>query len=208
MLAGIFILTTQKHSYTIMLDPAIFASFESHIAQKKWYRHLAQRAGVSIILSYQEQELHFLMMQRAHHKGDPWSGQMAFPGGKQDLGDSNITDTALRESFEEMGIKREAIQRIGRLSDILARPYRPMKKPMVVSPLIFKQVHNFAPVLNEEVADWLWLPVSYFQDSNNRQSMTIEKAGLKHDLPCYDFKGKRIWGLSLLMIDELVDILR
>lgn len=181
--------------------------FKQHTPDKKWYRHLAQRASVSIILSTQQSELSFLMMQRAHYEGDPWSGQMAFPGGKQDDGDKNITETAQRESLEEMGIRHNDIQRIGRLSDILARPYRPMKKPMVVSPIVFQQVNDFTPEVNNEVADWLWLPISHFQDPSHRKSMSIEKAGLNHELPCYDFKGKRVWGLSLLMIDELVSLI-
>ena len=173
-------------------------------ANKKWYRQLAQRASVCIILAEKNQSLHFLMMQRASHEGDPWSGQMAFPGGKQDPEDANITITAEREAFEELAIENSAITRIGRLSDILARPYRAMKKPMVVSPIIFKAEHIFTPKGNAEVADWLWLPVSHFQDIKKRQNMTINKAGLEHQLPCYDIQGKRVWGLSLLMIDELI----
>lgn len=190
-----------------MLDAKLDLQLKQHCPEKKWYRHLAQRASVCIILSSKNDQLYVLMMQRASHEGDPWSGQMAFPGGKQDLSDKNITQTALRESFEEMGIAEVDIQRIGRLSDILARPYRPMKKPMVVSPIIFQQLNHFTPSVNHEVADWLWLPLSHFQDRSNRKSMTIEKAGLEHELPCYDFAGKRIWGLSLLMIDELIEVL-
>jgi 8-oxo-dGTP pyrophosphatase MutT (NUDIX family) len=184
--------------------PDISPPLLEYCAQKKWYRHLAQRAGVSIILATKNQQTCLLMMQRATHADDPWSGQMAFPGGKQDGGDPSITATALRESYEEMGIPADSIIRIGRLSDILARPYRAMKRPMVVSPLIFKQRHNFTPQLNHEVADFVWIPLSFFLDSRNRESMKIEKAGLEHDLPCYTFKGKRVWGLSLMMIDELI----
>ena len=176
-------------------------------ADKKWYRQLAQRASVCIILAEKKQSLHFLMMQRAIHENDPWSGQMAFPGGKQDPQDIHITMTAEREAFEELSIDNNAITRIGRLSDILARPYRAMKKPMVVSPIIFKAEHIFTPKGNSEVADWLWLPVSHFQDPCKRLSMNINKAGLEHKLPCYIIQNKRVWGLSLLMIDELVKAL-
>ena len=173
-------------------------------ATKKWYRHLAQRAAVSIILRQHDSQLQFLMMQRSVHEGDPWSGQMAFPGGKKDVDDAHITETAQREAYEEMGIPHHGIERIGRLSDILARPYRALKNPMVVSPLLFKQLEDFKPQTNEEVADWLWLPVEYFQELKNRESLTIEKAGLKHELPCYYYQDKCVWGLSLLMIDELL----
>jgi len=197
-----------------MIRAEVEQQLKQYTAEKKWYRHLSQRAGVCIILAeqglYGEQhvdELSLLMMQRAAHPNDPWSGQMAFPGGKQDPEDQHITATAQREAFEEMQIPISGIERIGRLSDILARPYRAMKKPMVVSPLLFKANADFHPEPNKEVADWLWIPVSHFQDDANRQFMRINKAGLEHQLPCYDYKDKRVWGLSLLMIDELLKAL-
>jgi hypothetical protein len=106
-----------------------------------------------------------------------------------------------------MGIPADNIERIGRLSDILARPYRAMKKPMVVSPLVFQQRQAFTPELNHEAEDYLWIPLRFFTDTRNRDSMTIEKAGLMHQLPCYHIDEKRIWGLSLMMIDELITAL-
>ena len=185
----------------------IQTNFAEWPVTKKWYRHLSQRAAVSIILRQHNAQIEFLMMQRSLHENDPWSGQMAFPGGKQDCHDRHITETAQREAYEEMGIPHHGIERIGRLSDILARPYRAFRNPMVVSPLVFKQLHTFEPRTNEEVADWLWLPVDHFIQQQNRQKMTIEKAGLTHQLPCYYYQEKCIWGLSLLMIDELLDVI-
>lgn len=175
-----------------------------HQANKKWYRSLAQRAAVSIIVDDKpDLGAAFLMIQRAEHNGDPWSGQMAFPGGKHDGDDANITQTALRECYEELGIEANALNRFGRLSDILARPYRLQQKPMVVSPLLFKTTQALTLTPNSEVADALWIPISLFLDSANRQQMTWTRAGITMDLPCYFYQGKRIWGLSLLMIDEL-----
>lgn len=179
---------------------------QSHQAAKKWYRSLAQRAAVSIIIDDRPNlGASFLMIQRAEHNGDPWSGQMAFPGGKHDGDDANITQTALRECQEELGIEAASLNRFGRLSDILARPYRLQQKPMVVSPLLFKTQHELTLTPNLEVADALWVPLDLFLESANRQQMTWTRAGVTMDLPCYFYQGKRIWGLSLLMIDELTN---
>jgi 8-oxo-dGTP pyrophosphatase MutT (NUDIX family) len=186
----------------------IAQAFDNYPADKKWYRALSLRAAVAIILDDRpDLGLSFLMIQRAVHEGDPWSGQMAFPGGKAENDDDHITATAMRESFEELNIASSQIERIGRLSDILARPYRPRQKPMVVSPLVFRQCEALDINSNHEVADTIWLPVSHFQDVANRKAMDIERFGQQLTLPCYYYQDKKVWGLSLLMIDELLRFL-
>lgn len=173
-------------------------------ADKKWYRSLAQRAAVCLIVAERPQlGACLLMIQRAEHNGDPWSGQMAFPGGKHETDDAHITQTAMREFEEELGTASNALQRFGRLSDILARPYRLQQKPMVVSPLLFECQTELQFSPNQEVADVLWIPISHFLHTGNRQRMTWQRGGMELDLPCYFYQGKRIWGLSLMMIDEL-----
>lgn len=174
-------------------------------AQKKWYRALSQRAAVAIIVhDHPQLGPSFLMIQRAEREGDPWSGQMAFPGGKHDTDDQHITHTALREIEEELGVKGGLLRRFGRLSDILARPYRVQQKPMVVSPLLFEPLGELQFYPNEEVADVLWVPISHFIDPAHRQVMSWSKYGRPLQLPCYYYNDKKIWGLSLLMIDEFM----
>jgi 8-oxo-dGTP pyrophosphatase MutT (NUDIX family) len=183
----------------------IYQRAHQFTAQKKWYRALSQRAAVAIIVQeHPELGPAFLMIQRAEKDGDPWSGQMAFPGGKHDTDDEHITHTALRESFEELGLEENLLQRFGRLSDILARPYRIQQKPMVVSPLLFHPRGELHCQPNEEVADVLWVPITHFTQPENRQSMRWNKHGHQLELPCYYYKDKQIWGLSLLMIDEFL----
>jgi len=145
-----------------------------------------------------------LMIERAESEGDPWSGQMAFPGGKLDCDDDHITQAALRELDEELGIPHGKVIRIGRLSDVLARPYRINHKPMVVSPILCEATEALDLHPNEEVADVIWVPLSLFMDVSNRQIMSWQKNTNTIELPCYFYQGKRIWGLSLMMIDELI----
>jgi len=174
-------------------------------ACKKWYRALSQRAAVCMIVADRpELGCCLLMIQRAEHEADPWSGQMAFPGGKHDTDDTHITQTALREIHEEIAVSERHLKRFGRLSDVLARPYRLSQKPMVISPILFEALEELAFQPNEEVADIVWVPIDFFKDKGNRKRMQWKKNGIDMQLPCYDYQGKRIWGLSLLMIDELV----
>lgn len=170
-----------------------------------WYRSLSTRASVSVIVDEQpELGTSLLMIQRAHFPGDLWSGHMAFPGGKHETSDAHITQTALRESNEELGIEAHTVARIGRLSDILARPYRLQQKPMVVSPLLFEARQPLTLKPNDEVADVLWVPLSHFLAKENRQSMRWKHGGDEMTVPCYYYQDKKIWGISLIMIDEIV----
>jgi len=183
----------------------IIQKAERYHAQKKWYRALSQRAAVAVVM--QERPglgPSLLMIQRAEREGDPWSGQMAFPGGKHDIDDEHITQTALREISEELGVDAHLLSRFGRLSDILARPYRVQQKPMVVSPLLFKANAELELSPNAEVADVLWVPLSYFLSPDHRKTMQWSRYNKPLELPCYFYQEKRIWGLSLLMIDELM----
>lgn len=175
-------------------------------AEKKWYRSLSLRAAVCVIIAeLPELGTSLLMIQRAIHPGDTWSGHMAFPGGKHETDDAHITQTALRECHEELGIPPDALERFGRLSDILAKPYRLQQKPMVVSPLLFRCKQPLIITPNHEVAEALWVPLSHFLSAENRQRMVWKNAGFHLDIPCYYYQEKKIWGISLIMIDEIVE---
>ena len=129
---------------------------------------------------------------------------MAFPGGKHDTDDAHITQTALRETHEEIAAPEKHLKRFGRLSDVLARPYSLSRKPMVISPILFEPLAELSLVPNEEVADIVWVPVEHFLVPQNRKTMPWRKNGIDMRVPCYEYQNKTIWGLSLLMIDELV----
>lgn len=165
---------------------------------QKWYRHIAKRAAVAIIIKEGvDSELSLLMIQRAEYAHDRWSGQMAFPGGKQDPQDTNILATAKRELKEELALDNH-LSLLGRLSDINARSSKPMEKAMVITPFVFMATHELAPVNNVEVAKTLWIPVAHFAESNRK---TLAFRG--KELPCFYYNDHCIWGLSLMMIDEM-----
>ena len=79
---------------------------------------------------------------------------------------------------------------------------------MVISCYVFAGQQLPELSLNHEVADTLWLPLSYLRDSGNRESMQwrSSRGKLSLTLPCYFYEGKRVWGLSLMMLDELLTI--
>lgn len=180
----------------------------NHKPRKKWWRFLAKRSAVSIILREAELGIEALMIKRAEFEGDPWSGHMAFPGGRQEDGDPDGLATARRETHEEIGFDTRVFSHyIGRLSDVTART-RSGPQAMVVSPYLFHASSIPELVLDEEeVAEVHWIPLSYIADTSNRQKMDWDVRGKPIVLPCYFFNQQRIWGLSLMMLDELVGVM-
>lgn len=176
--------------------------------KKKWYRRWVKRSAIALILRQTETGLEALMIKRAEREGDPWSGHMAFPGGRGELADSNNLHTARRETWEEIGLDTDQhTECLGRLSDI-ATPRFQGHHRMVVTPYLFTidQVPELNP--NHEVAEVIWVPLAFLANADNRELMQLQRKDVTRDIPCYFYNGKRIWGLSLTMLDELVNLIR
>ena len=165
-----------------------------------------KRSAVAMILQVHSGELHILMIKRAEREGDPWSGHMAFPGGRMDKTDAHGYAVAVRETEEEVGLALGPQDRcIGRLSDINARPHRGFLG-MAVSPFVFRLQREVVFTPNYEVAEVVWVPLEFLLDTANREQMTWQYKGVEIPMPCYLYGGRRIWGLSLMMLDELMDL--
>ncbi|MDX1736081.1 MAG: CoA pyrophosphatase [Halioglobus sp.] len=174
---------------------------------RKMLRRFRKRSAVAMILQVREGELHILMIKRAERKGDPWSGHMAFPGGRMDDADANGFEVARRETAEEVGLELgENDVCLGRLSEISARPGR-RSLGMVVSPFVFHLQRDVSFTPNHEVAEVVWVPLEFLLNEDNRGSMVWEFKGASIPLPCYWYEGRCIWGLSLMMLYELMDLI-
>ncbi|MEM7691010.1 MAG: CoA pyrophosphatase [Pseudomonadota bacterium] len=174
--------------------------------QHKWLKLVSRRAAVAMILQLHDGELGVWMIKRAEHEKDPWSGHMAFPGGRLEPSDRNGLAAARRETEEETGLLLGTQEPcIGRLSDLNAVNRR-FRGALVISPYIFHLTRSVSFEPNEEVAELVWVPLEFLLDENNREEMIWERGQMRLKLPCYFYEGKRIWGLSLRMLDELMDV--
>lgn len=148
-----------------------------------------------------------LVMRRAQRHGDPWSGHMSFPGGRLSRDDASGFHAAIREAEEETGLLLREDEYIGRLSDVMTRRHeRPV--PMLVSPYVFRLEREAEWTLNHEAVETLWVPLSFLADINNRSEMRWRVGPLNLRLPSYVYEGRKIWGLTLLMLKELVRLYR
>jgi 8-oxo-dGTP pyrophosphatase MutT (NUDIX family) len=107
-----------------------------------------------------------LFIERAEHPLDPWSGHMAFPGGRVDPGDPTARHAAERETREEVGLDLAGAELLGRLDDVEGAP--PGFDSLVVSAFVYHLPTRVPPTLNYEVRDALWVPLPALVDGERR----------------------------------------
>ncbi len=173
-------------------------------------RRVFARAGVAIILLNNSMlpGISALIIRRAKRLGDPWSGHMAFPGGRYEKNDPNLFCTVTRELSEEIGLDNSANAKcIGRLSDIVTMNHN-RSALMIVTPLVFRIEREPQWQLGDEVDEVLWVSLDYFANPKNREHMNWRLAGINFRPACYMYNNDRIWGLTFMMIDELINALQ
>ncbi len=162
-----------------------------------------KRAAVAAVLRQAAAGPELLFIHRAEHPGDPWSGHMAFPGGRVEPADATPLAAAVRETREEIALDLDRHgSLLGRLSDLGAIG-RGKPLAMVIVPFVF-ELHNQALTLapNHEVQEIVWVPLRFLADYGNRKTMAWEYGDVQ--LPCYHYGKHLIWGLTLGMVDELL----
>lgn len=177
-------------------EPTLLTATEG----KKW-------AAVAAILRPAEDEAELLFIHRAEDPRDPWSGHMAFPGGRVDEADESRLEAAIRETREEVGLDlKQDGQLLARLSDLPAIGRgRPMN--LAIAPFVFEIEGSQQLIASYEVAEIIWVPLSFLQNPENIETLKWERLGRKLDLPCYRFDGHVIWGLTFVMLEELLGVI-
>lgn len=165
-----------------------------------------QKAAVAALFREGEASAELLFIRRAEHPRDPWSGQMGLPGGRVDPGDASPFAAALRETREELGLDLGALARpLGSLSEVRTHTGRPHS----VAPFGFALAGGELPrlVLNHEVDEVLWVPLAFLLERANRHAFTWVRRGVPLPMPCYRYRERVIWGLTLRIVDELLELL-
>jgi 8-oxo-dGTP pyrophosphatase MutT (NUDIX family) len=174
-------------------------------------RELAEHekwAAVAMLLREGASGPEVFFIRRAEHPQDPWSGHMAFPGGRQDAGDATLLHTAMRETHEEVGLdlSREA-EHIGQLDDLQAIA-RGKVQETVIRPFVF-EIHRESPIQVDEteVAEALWTPLLPLYRGEVDTVRPYDWQGTQIDFPAYDVDGRLIWGLTYQMLRSFFRIL-
>lgn len=169
--------------------------------------HDADRhAAVAVVAREGTHGAELLLIRRADHPLDPWSGHMAFPGGMLDPEDAGPLAAARRETREELGLDlASGGELLGRLSDV--KPLS-LRASLAISAFVF-HLRDPAATLAldaQEVQEALWIPWSFFADRANRSTFFWARNGVPVPMPCYKWEERVVWGLTLRMVEELVEL--
>lgn len=165
-------------------------------------------AAVAIILRDAEHGTEFLLMQRAQHPKDPWSGQMAFPGGKVEADDESSKAAAIREAHEEVGIQLNEQDYIGQLDDFYGFKAN-NKYNAHVACFVFKVGRLVSLKANYEVADMVWLPISHLDNPSHAHEFYHPKDNsIRMPAVLIDKDKEQIlWGLSLRILTTMFELI-
>ncbi len=147
-----------------------------------------------------------LVIRRASSRRDPWSGQMALPGGRLDPEDAGLAGAAVRETMEETGVDLAAGGKLlGRIEAM--RPLGVRIPTISIWPFVFQvDAAAVARVASPEVASVYWFPVEALLDPANRGTYPWTYGGVVRQFPCIRLEGRVIWGLTYRILTRLFEV--
>jgi 8-oxo-dGTP pyrophosphatase MutT (NUDIX family) len=166
-----------------------------------------RRAAVALIFRAGESDSpELLFIKRADYPGDPWSGQVAFPGGREELGDVDLSFTAIRETREETGLDlRASAMIIGTLNDL--RPQTVGLPAIVVRPYVVLLGRSPPLLLSDEVARAFWIPLDALKGRESWKETTVFARGIEMNRRAFHHEGDVIWGMTERILAELLELI-
>ena len=164
-------------------------------------------AAVALILRETRDDVELLFITRAARDDDPWSGQIAFPGGRYHTTDETLEDTAVRETREEVGLElhRDGAV-IGALDEL--RPRIPALPPVIVRPFVATVSADATPGLSDEVAGHFWAPLAAILDPAATRETEIVVRRTPTTRPAIHYEGHVIWGMTEHILRSFEEIVR
>lgn len=167
-------------------------------------RSNAKKAAV-LVLFYpgENNKTHLLLTLRAQYNGTH-SAQVSFPGGKVDLKDKTLQQTALRECFEEVGVSSKKITLVKEMTDVYIPPSN-----FLVTPFIGFTSKKLNFTSNEEVAQIIEVPLKdllhdgaiYFENKNFSDASNVR-------IPYFLLNNHKVWGATAMIISEVKELLK
>lgn len=158
-------------------------------------------AAVAIIQCLDAHES-YLILRRAAHPKDPWSGHFSFPGGRREERDRDLLATCIRETEEETGIVLTPDQLQRRLNQETAGHY--VQKPISVQPFLFTLP---APpplrLATGEIQGAIWLDAGQFQDTSLHKSVEMLPG---HLFPAYPIEDYFLWGFTYRLLRTILNM--
>ncbi|MCZ6462972.1 MAG: CoA pyrophosphatase [Proteobacteria bacterium] len=164
-------------------------------------------AAVAVVLREAERVPELLFIERARVEGDPWSGHMAFPGGRHEPRDRGGRDAAARETLEEVGVSLAGADYLGRLDDLEGRHAgRPVG--MIISAHVYHVVEPEPLAPNHEVAEAFWVPLETLVNPSSHVDYLPPYPGSSRypGILVGDPDRHVVWGLTYRFLEVFLDV--
>ena len=154
-------------------------------------------AAVAVLLKREKEDLEVLLVKRAVSPSDPWSGDMAFPGGRRHPEDLDLMETVTRETKEETGIDLLGCRFLGTL-DVTASSAAP---ELGILPFVFLCEEDLEIKLSSELCSYFWVPMNQLELSRGRSRVH------EGEVSSYLVEGEVVWGLTYRMLENLLRLI-
>jgi 8-oxo-dGTP pyrophosphatase MutT (NUDIX family) len=155
-------------------------------------------AAVVVLLREEAGSLQLFLVKRATNPRDPWSGNMALPGGRRHPEDRDIKATVIRETREETDIDISGCRFLGTLDAVSST--RAITR-LVVLPFVVVCEEMPRVMLNRELVDCFWFPVDQLKPSEGKALME------GNEVPAFLIHGEVVWGLTYRMLKNFLELL-
>jgi 8-oxo-dGTP pyrophosphatase MutT (NUDIX family) len=162
-------------------------------------------AAVTLVLRAAD-DLELLLIERTARSDDPWSGHVAFPGGRRDPGDPDLLTTAFRETEEEVGVALDpATQLLGELDEV--QPGCRRLPPLIITPFVAAvgadQRLTPDPL---EVASAAWVPLGALRDGAAASEVVVPVEGTRVVFPALRYRDYQVWGLTHRILSRFLEL--
>ena len=165
-----------------------------------------RRAAVALILRVEGAGvLELLMIKRAVYEGDPWSGHIALPGGREEPGDRTLEETVIRETREETALDLvHGARLLGRLDDL--GPRSAPLPAITITPFVVAYGASGIISLSPEVAEAFWVPVDALRDPRASREIVLELTAGARSVSSFEHEGRIIWGLTERILRQFLSL--
>ena len=174
------------------------------LESKKIQAQNPKKAGVMALFYPNDKQLtHLLLILRKTYQG-VHSNQIAFPGGKVEPEDKNLMETALRETYEEVGVPSDSVEVLKKLSEVYIPPSNYLVQPyfgVYRGPKLFQ-------IQETEVEALVEVSLSDFLDHSNLSEERLSTSYAKNiSVPAFKLNGYTVWGATAMMLSEIKELL-
>lgn len=189
--------------FTLDQVRSALATYQPNIAVRSdWPEHT--HAAVALLLRQSQHGLELLFILRAEFAGDPWSGNIAFPGGHIEAEDESARTAAERETFEEIGIDLQHAEFLGRIDDVAGAHL-----PVIVSCFSYIIAESTPIIANQEINETFWVPLTDLANPERQRLHYVMFRGKQLERPAIDLLGPNrtvLWGITYRLVSHFMQL--